>query len=211
MSIAKLPLDLHNGNRTHSPGAISGRGGRISPPAIRFGNENTANGRSQSPAHGRSPSRIVSDRPLVPARSLSNTTISEDIRSQSIDHHMQTCNDGDCACGWETYVVDHTCQDSLSDWTRVSIHNLLHQEHDNPLLRDYDSGKIRHVHLPANNMTWAQVSFYVKALKAANLVGRILFCDITTTRKVISNTDYCVEIFGMDNNMGERAQSIRDS
>ena len=103
----------------------------------------------------------VSDRPMVPARSLSNTTISDDIRSTSVDHQIQECRDEDCACGWETYVVDHVCKASTSTWKRVSIHKLLHREEDNPLLKAYEAGSIRHVHLPANNMTWAQVMHHI--------------------------------------------------
>jgi hypothetical protein len=65
-----------------------------------------------------------------------------------------------------TYVLDHACsppkkQSQLSD-VKLSIHDLLHQEEGNPLLRDYEKGIIRHVHLPANNMKWVEVSFLTK-------------------------------------------------
>jgi len=95
---------------------------------------------------------------MVPERSLSSSTISEDIKSGSASYLVQDCSDEDCAFGWETYVVDHNCKASESKWSRISIHKLLHQEENNPLSAKYVSGTIRHVHLPANNMTWVQVS-----------------------------------------------------
>jgi hypothetical protein len=155
--------DLTNGKRTSSPAPISIRS-RRSSPAIRFQHrESLARSRSNSPSPRQVPI-TVSDQPLVPARSLSNTTISEDVMGQSIDHHLQDCTDEDCACGWETYVINlcHGCENPTApERVRVSIHKLLHQEKDNPLLRDYEPSKIRHVHLPANNMTWAEVSLTI--------------------------------------------------
>jgi hypothetical protein len=55
-------------------------------------------------------------------------------------------------------VVDHECGAVKGIWNRVPIHKLLHDDENNPLLRELQEGKIRHVHLPANNMKWVEVS-----------------------------------------------------
>jgi len=58
-----------------------------------------------------------------------------------------------------TYVLDHhATNEELKADDKISIHQLLHEEENNPLLRPYAEGTIRHVHLPANNMRWVEVS-----------------------------------------------------
>jgi hypothetical protein len=121
------------------------------------GNGHAVNGSPPSSpltVHFSEPSHF--ERPARKPRSVSNTTISDD--NKTTDHsQLQECNDENCAFGWETYVLDHACKASTTSWNRVSIHRLLHQEEDNPLLRKFEEGKIRHVHLPANNMKWVEV------------------------------------------------------
>ena len=174
--------------------------------------ENVANGRSQAPDQGSTLSSRVSERTLSRDRALEHTSNLHKHRKKSTEHQMSSCSDEDCACGWETYVVDHNCKESVSAWTRIPIHNLLHQEQDNPLLRDYDPGTIRHVHLPANNMTWAQVSDQSGNLKYAKFRQlRISFCGTTTTKRATSNIAFCAETFGRGNSMGGRARFTRDS
>ena len=174
--------------------------------------ENITNGRFQAPDQGSLLSSSVSVRTLSQDRGLEHKSNLHKHRKKSTEHQLSSCSNEDCACGWETYVVDHNCKESVSAWTRIPIHNLLHQEQDNPLLRDYDPGTIRHVHLPANNMTWAQVSYNSGNLKYAKFRQlRILFCGTTTTKRATSNIDSYVETFGWGNSMGERARFTRDS
>lgn len=150
-----------NGNGVHPTNANGNTSpGRTSPTKVHF--QPSTPFRDHSP-HDSTP-RTISDHRTVPERSLTSTSISEDIKSLSTDHHLTECCDSDCACGWETYVCDHACKvpeppESQSKWHRISIHELLHQEEGNPLLREYAPGTIRHVHLPANNMTWVQVRY----------------------------------------------------
>lgn len=127
--------------------------GRASPRSVQF--QSTL--RSQSPPRNGLPV-TQSDYPRVPLRSLSNTTISDENKSASIHHGLQDCDDRYCAFGWETYVCNHDCQKAESRGHKISIHKLLHEAESNPLLEQHVEGVIRHVHLPANNMKWVEVS-----------------------------------------------------
>lgn len=144
---------MTNGNHVADNHSSSGR---TSPRLIQFQNPLPNPHYHHSSMNG-SPVTI-SDGPRMPQRTRSNTTLSYENNSLSIDHCLQECSDPDCAFGWETYVCDHHCRKSESKWTRVSIHKLLHDAKDNPMLADHVKGVIRHVHLPANNMKWIEVS-----------------------------------------------------
>jgi len=97
------------------------------------------------------------DRPRVPERSMSNTSMCDDSKRSNIDPTPQDCSDPDCAFGWTTYVLNHAWKLPQTVSHKVSIHTLLHEKQDNPLLDPYSEDSIRYVHLPANNMTWVEV------------------------------------------------------
>lgn len=137
--------------------------GRTSPRLIQFQNP-LPNSHSHHSSMNGSPVTI-SDQPRVPQRTLSNTNLSYENKSLSIDHNLQECSDPNCAFGWETYVCDHNCRESEPEWSRIFIHTLLHDTEENPLLADHVEGVIRHVHLPANNMKWIEVSLPQKQKK----------------------------------------------
>jgi hypothetical protein len=101
------------------------------------------------------------DRPRIPERSMSSTSIYDDSKKSSIDPKLSDCSDPNCAFEWTTYAIYYNCK--LSKTTRstpqekVFIHDLLHKKESNPLLEPYASDVRRYVHLPANNMTWVEV------------------------------------------------------
>jgi hypothetical protein len=107
--------------------------------------------------------RINSSRLEKLAGSVTSATLSGE-SSVSFENKLEDCNDENCAFGWETYVLDHSCDPSTAKVElsnpKISIHKLLHQQKNNPLLREPEKGIIRHVHLPANNMKWVEVSSF---------------------------------------------------
>lgn len=109
------------------------------------------NGRSQHPPANGS----AFDGPSRPGL-LSNATF-DDSKSANFEYGPKDCANPDCAFGWETYVFDHDSKAQQSAKSRVSIHHLLHEKEENPLLNDHAERKIRYVHLPANNMQWVGV------------------------------------------------------
>jgi hypothetical protein len=146
---------LSNGNGAHATDDQLVASSPSSPRTIRFENLFT-NGHPRAPVSEGSPI-TVTDRPRIPERSLSNTSFSGDSKSANIDPHPLECSDHDCAFGWTTYVLNHACKVPQTSQKKVSIHRLLHEEEDNPLLKPYEKDSIRYVHLPANNMTWVEV------------------------------------------------------
>ena len=101
-------------------------------------------------------SPLIEGRPAPKTRSLSNTTLSSTNQTPT---RPGDCEDDNCAFGWETYVADHNYESSTTEFTRLPIHSLLHEEEGNPLLQECEKGAIRHVHLPANNMKWVEARF----------------------------------------------------